>query len=279
MNLYFAFLFCVASQTKIKYLKIMNRNFSTQAIILSIKSSGENNSTVTLLTKSSGILYATLYGGPKSKMKSLVTTWNSGVIYLYENPTVKGLKITDFDVKNYHSSFSQNLFKLWAASLVAEISIKTKCAGSNEQCFNLVSGFLDGLELVNEEQGKLGLIRFLWRYIELLGIRSDSSFCAKCGKSFLEAPSSSLLQQNHFYNMIGNNFICSECGKFEERKIPINHQALSYLTALSVLSPSEVRKLSIDKNGFEQIKQIVFFIIQNNIDSKLNSIETGIGIL
>ena len=85
--------------------------------------------------------------------------------------------------------------------------------------------------------------------------------------------------QNHFYNMIGNNFICSECGKFEERKIPINHQALSYLTALSVLSPSEVRKLNIDKNGFEQIKQIVFFIIQNNIDSKLNSIETGIGIL
>ena len=69
------------------------------------------------------------------------------------------------------------------------------------------------------------------------------------------------------------------CGKFEERKIPINHQALSYLTALSVLSPSEVRKLNIDKNGFEQIKQIVFFIIQNNIDTKLNSIETGIGIL
>jgi DNA repair protein RecO (recombination protein O) len=105
----------------------MNRNFSTEAIILSIKSSGENNSTVTLLTKSNGILYATLYGGPKSKMKSLVTTWNSGVIYLYENPTVKGLKITDFDVKNYHSSFSQNLFKLWAASLVAEISIKKMC--------------------------------------------------------------------------------------------------------------------------------------------------------
>ena len=139
----------------------MNRSSSTPALVLNLRPLGENNTSVTLITKTEGIIYATLYGGPKSKMRSLVTLWNSGNIFLYENSEKNQIKISDFDVKNYHTSFSQNLFKQYAASLAAELTIKTKCGGSYEECFSLLTGFLDGLDLVNEEQGRLGLIRFL----------------------------------------------------------------------------------------------------------------------
>ena len=37
--------------------------------------------------------------------------------------------------------------------------------------------------------------------------------------------------------------------------------------------------MQIDKEEYEQIKQILFFLLQNSIEQKINSIETGIGIL
>ncbi|MCR5765842.1 MAG: DNA repair protein RecO [Treponema sp.] len=276
----------------------MNRTSQTKAIVLSLKEIGENNFNVTLLTQFQGIIYATLYGGPKSKLKSLVSQWNSGIIYLYHNPEKNQTKISDFDVKNYHQTFSSSLFKLYAASLAAEIAIKTKCAGSNEECWKLVSGFLDGLDLSNEEQGRVGLVRFLWRYLDLLGIRPDATYCGRCGKSFLtnaqnqtEAQNPSEIQnlpesknqieslQETYYNSIDNIFICQNCAGQEEHFFPLSKDAITYLAAISVLTPAEVRKLHIDKNAYMQIKNIAFFLTENSIESKLNSIETGTGIL
>ena len=257
----------------------MNRSSSTSAIILSLKPLGENNSSVTLLTPDNGIVYAVLYGGPKSRMRSLVSQWNSGKVWLYENPEKNQIKISDFEVSNYHTSFSQNLFKSYAASLAAELAIKTRCAGSAQQCHRLVSGFLDGMELCDEEQSRLGLLRFLWRYLELLGIQPQSHACSNCGKTFLDtrfAP-----EAVSYYNSMENSFICPDCADHlqGENMLSLKNTAVQYLSALTVLTPSEARKLTIDEEIYGQIRQLVFFLIENSIDQKLNSIETGMGIL
>ena len=260
----------------------MNRSSSTSAIVLSLRPLGENNSSVTLLTPDAGIVYAVLYGGPKSRLRSLVAQWNSGKVWLYENPEKNQIKINDFEVNNYHSSFSQNLFKSYAASLAAELAIKTRCAGSPEHCFKFLSGFFDGMELCNEEQSRLGLLRFLWRYLELLGIQPSSHVCYNCGKTFLDsqfAPNAV-----SYYNRNENSFICPACvesGGSSQREniIGVNFSAIQYLSALTVLSPSDARKLSIDEEVYGQIRQLLFFLIENSIDQKLNSIESGMGIL
>ena len=257
----------------------MNRSSSTSAIILSLRPLGENNSSVTLLTPEAGIVYAVLYGGPKSRLRSLVSQWNSGKVWLYENPEKNQIKISDFEVTNYHASFSSNLFKSYAASLAAELAIKTRSAGSAQQCFRLVSGFLDGMELCDEAQSRVGLIRFLWRYLELLGIQPPSHACSNCGKTFLDtrfAP-----EAVSYYNSMENSFICPECAGHsqEQNLIGVNHSSVQYLSALTVLPPSEARRLTIDEEIYGQIRQLVFFLIENSIDQKLNSIETGMGIL
>ncbi len=260
----------------------MNRSSSINAIILSLRPLGENNSSVTLLTPEAGIVYAVLYGGPKSRLRSLVSQWNSGKVWLYENPEKNQIKINDFEVTNYHASFSQNLYKSYAASLAAELAIKTRCGGSADPCFRLVSGFLDGMELCDEEQSRLGLMRFLWRFLELLGVQPASHACSSCGKTFLDskfAPNAI-----SYYNGMENSFICPACGESggssqKENLISLHFSAVQYLSALTLLSPSDARKLSIDEEVYGQIRQLVFFLIENSIDQKLNSIETGMGIL
>ena len=243
----------------------MNRSYYTKAIVLNLKQTGESNNSVTLITPDKGIIYATLYGGPKSKLRSLVALWHSGKIWLYDNPEKKQTKISDMDVENYHPSFAQNLFKMYAASLAAELTIKTRCAGSPEQCFVLLSGFLDGMELCDEEQSRLGLIRFLWRYLELMGIQPD----ATVSKVF--APDS-----NSYYNRVENCFEEDSDGQYS---IPITREALSYLASITLLQPSQVRLLKISKETYEELKQFVFFLLESNIETELNTIKTGTGIL
>ena len=65
-------------------LYIMNnmpRNSSTDAVVLSLSPQGENNRSVRIFLPEDGIIYATLYGGPKSKMKGLVCPFNRGKMY------------------------------------------------------------------------------------------------------------------------------------------------------------------------------------------------------
>ena len=228
----------------------MNRSYYTNTIVLNLKPTGENNNSVTLITPDKGVIYATLYGGPKSKLRSLVAQWHSGKIWLYDNPEKKQTKISDMEVLNYHESFGRDLFKMYAASLAAELAIKTRCAGSPELCFKLISGFLDGMELCDEEQSRLGLIRFLWRYLALMGVQPE----ADNDEAF--AP-----EAVSYYN--GN----------------ISSQAVGYLTAISHLEPSKVRQLSVSKDTYCELKDFVFYLISSNLGTELNTIKTGIGIL
>lgn len=266
----------------------MQRSYSTQALILNLKPVGENNCNVTILTPDKGILYVTLYGGPKSKMRSVVTQWNCGKIWLYENPEKNQTKISDFELKTFHQTFSQNLFKLYAASLATELTIKTHCAGSNEKAFLLLNGFLDGMELCNEEQSRLGLLRFLWRYLSLLGVQPDTSCCGQCAKKFFSTKFAT--EKNYYYIISENYFICDECHieeDYNQNTIQIkksdfgkvSSSSLFYLYGITNLLPKDARNIKINKNGYEQLKQLVFFLIENNAGCKLNSIETSMGIL
>ena len=123
-------------------------------------------------------------------------------------------------------------------------------------------------------------MRFLWRFVELLGIQPQTVECSFCGCSFFQK--STEINTLSFYNCRENTFICAECYASSQNKtdfFPINTNALIYLNAVSSLPPAQVRKMQIDKEEYEQIKQILFFLLQNSIEQKLNSIETGIGIL
>lgn len=254
----------------------MNRSKTFSATVFSIKPLGENNFSVTLFSALEGISYATLYGGPKSRLKSLVSLWNTGTVYIYENPEKKQAKITDFDVKNYHESFSSSLFKTYAANLAAELAIKTRCAGSNEECFKIVSGFLDGMELCDEEQSRLGLIRFLWRFIGLLGVRPETNLCSQCSCNL----------EKSYYNDIDNVFYCETCAnelilsrKSSGNFFPCGREATAYLEGVANLSPREARSLSVTKETYAELRQIMFRLLENSIGQKINSISTGVGIL
>ena len=261
----------------------MGKTYCANGTVVQVKPSGEKNFMVVAITKETGLLNATLYGGPKSRLKSLVSPWNSGIFYLTEGQNGQFPKLNDFDVKKYHESFRADLFKMWAASLAAEIAIKTKCADNNEECLKIFQGFIDGLELCKtKEKGQAGLIRFLWRYLQILGMQPDVSLCSQCQASFLGR---NLSQDNVKYIPGGanyipqeNSFVCTDCSK-AKTSLYLGIDAIQYLAAVSALKPSESRTFPLSQEGAGQLKELVFYLSQNACGSSLKSLESGIGIL
>lgn len=265
------------------------RNFRKEAIILFCKPFGESNRLVTYITQEDGICTSVLYGGPKSKLRSKVSPWNSGTIYLYNDEVKKSSKITDFDVKNYHLSFRESLFKVWAANLATEVLCISKCAGSPSEAFYFFKGFLDGLEIANEYQGQTGLIRFLWRYINLLGILPSEYICIKCQKSFVTRNNTQNTLEyklgGAFYSQAENGFICSNCysdfvEKYERQFFyNLSSKSVIYLEQTIHSEANVSRKMILTNDEINELKEFVFSMIENAIGSKIKTLHTGIGIL
>lgn len=263
----------------------MPRSISTQATVFSLKPQGENNSTVCFFTQTEGIVYATLYGGRKSRMKSLVSPWNTGTAYFSKDSKTGFLKVSDFDVKKYHLTFRENLLKYYASSLAAELMIKTKCAGNSENAWALLNGFIDGLDLcATDGQCRAGIIRFLWRFLELLGIQPDASLCASCGTDFLsgkiESDTVSYKDKGAEFLLNENQFICSDCRNKNEKPVfYLNGDAVRYLAAVSKLPPQDSRNYPLSEESFFQTKELAFYLIEKAVGTKLNTIESGRSLL
>lgn len=265
------------------------RNIQKDAVILSTKPQGEQNRLVTFLTKEDGICTAILYGGPKSKLRAKVAQWNIGKIYLYNDESKHSSKITDFDVKNYHLTFRESLFKVWAASFATEIIFSTKCAGSPSECFSLFTGFLDGLDIASDYQGKTGLIRFLWRYIYLLGIAPTDYKCSKCQNHFFYRNQNEnaieYIKGGAYFSQAENGFICEHCIKdfysVSDRNLyfKLSSQAVIYLEATAFLEPSVSRKIKLSDEEILELKQFVFSMIEVASGTKFKTLKSGIGIL
>lgn len=257
-----------------------DRNRETQGIIFSLKEQGEQNRIVTILTPDHGIINCVLYGGPKSRLRSMVQPFNRGNLYLYTDNIKHSVKIVDFDAKKIHMSLRENLYKSWAASLGAEIVLKTKCAGDPQKAYILLSALLDGIDAVNEDEARLGMLRFLWRYLGLLGIQPDVRECSSCGNSLLSKEHESSYVESH------NGFVCGDCLPYSDERI--QHEAnlfttdihsITYLAAINELSPGKVRELILPAESAYRLKRLLYHMIEKSCGTKLETLESGAGIL
>ena len=249
------------------------RNTQISATILKTVLSGENNWIVSYLTCENQIATAMLYGGPKSKLRSMVSPFHTGTLYIYTDPVRKISKITDFDVSAFRPALREDLYKNWAASLCSELVLKTFAGGQLESnVFYLVNGFLDGLDLVSENESRIGTLRFLWRYLGELGIQPSVTECFSCGTEFDKNEESDSV----LYSPEENGFVCKFCKNYEKAAgtLEISKPALFYLQALQFLSPKEVRALTIDSKTFGQLQELIYFLVNKAASFSLNTLES-----
>lgn len=153
----------------------MSRTAVYSALSLRSRPSGESNSEVYLLTAEEGIIKATVFGGPKSKLRSHVSPYNSGLVWVYRDPSKDYRKLSDFDVRSWRPGIRELYERTMAAGGIAETILASHGGGGDwGQALSLAEKALDTLETANEEKCERILVRFLWRWIEFLGIQPET---------------------------------------------------------------------------------------------------------
>jgi DNA repair protein RecO (recombination protein O) len=219
------------------------RLFTYSAIILRVRPSGESNREAWALTAEEGILRATVFGGPKSRLRSHVEPYHRGTLWIYRNPVRDYRKITDFDVQSWNPGIREQYERTAAAAAVAETILAGYGGGGSwEDAFTLTDAALGALETADEPCCARIFIHFLWNWAGILGIRPDLDEEANACED-------------------GENGIPSELGPGARR----------WLAAAGSLAPSQMARYTLDGASARQARAYVTAILGNALGKRLGT--------
>jgi DNA repair protein RecO (recombination protein O) len=142
-----------------------------------VRPSGESNREAFFLTAGAGIIRAYVYGGPKSKLRSYVSPFHSGGLYLYHDPVRDSFKVTDFDVRRWRPGIRESYDRTMAAAAITETVLAGFGGGCNwAEALEHTNAALDAMENAAESQVTRVFVHFLWNWAELAGVEAGSSF-------------------------------------------------------------------------------------------------------
>ena len=274
--------------------------------MLSVSSFSSDHRNVSLLVPQEHgctIVPATLFGGARSKLRGMVSTYQSGQVWLYSNPIKNSNKITDFSVSAYRMELRESLARSWCAAVCSEITIKT-CGTVNWQ---LVNAFLDGLCVSDDEGCERGLLRFLWRLLQTAGVAPDIFHCGTCGAEIarragvvtgsaeivsvgagsggVEIVADAEIPANAascpaetccaVYSPAEDECFCSSCRRFDAHTFPLSAEAFRYLYAVTEKAPGYSRHLPLGPAAYGELKRFLFFLTEKMAGAPLKTFQMG----
>jgi DNA repair protein RecO (recombination protein O) len=241
----------------------MPRNFCYSALILRSRPSGESNRDVWLLTAETGLIRATVYGGPKSKLRSYASPFHSGQAWVYQDPAKDNRKLSDFDVIAWRPGLREMYERAMAADAVAETVLASHGGGGNwPTAFSLACATLDALAEADSETCVRILLCFLWQWADFLGLRPDFEHCSLCGESVPGA----------MFSIREGGMVCAACsGGQESGFVHAGPGCCHWLETVRPLSPKQVARYTLDKKSFNEAKTLTTAILSEALGKRLKS--------
>ncbi len=234
----------------------MTRSFTYAALVLQVRSSGEANRDAAFLTAEEGIIWATVFGGPKSKLRAYVAPYNRGTLWVYRDPVRNTRKVSDFDVAAWRPGLRDSYDRLRAAGAVAEtITASHGGGGAWPQALALADETLDCLADSDAEAGRRVLLRFLWKWTGQLGVGPDLRSCSRC--ACRPAPDEVV-----WYSRSEGAFLCAACAAPFLRSdrpslLDFGPGARRWLDKADTLEAREALRYGMDAASAAQVAAIV----------------------
>jgi len=260
----------------------MTRDAALRGLVLRVRPSGEANREAWFLSAEEGLLRGTVYGGPKGRLKGMVSPFHSGRIHLYRNPVKDRCKVTAFDVEAWRPGLRELYERTLGADAIAETILATQGGGAVqgsglsrggtapgdagpggpwEEALVLGERSLDALETGDGKTCPRLVLHFLWNWTELLGAAPDLSRCASCGREF---------PGNEPLLFDGEGLLCSACAPGRET-IPLGAGARRWLETARGLRASQVPRYSLDGLSFRQAKAFATGLLAGLIGRRLKT--------
>jgi DNA repair protein RecO (recombination protein O) len=261
---------------------VAERNLVYQCLVLRAKEAPSGSRILSLMTAEVGLLDVFVFGGPKSKLRSVASPYSAGRAFVYYDPVRDFYKLSDFEVVEAFSGLREGLRKLMGAGFVAEFLQKTSGGGGDfPEVLGLSLEALRGLEAAPEEKADYPALLFIWRMLGILGLMADPETCAACGAP-LECDSSCL------YSSHAGGFLCARCAESEafssrEGQVfeawPLTGGAHRWLARSGPLPFSEVLGATLSPASLDGLKALLYHLAARAAEGPLASLKPGMGLL
>jgi len=239
----------------------VSRNQSYHALILRSRPSGESNRDVWLLCPDAGILRVTVFGGPKSRLRSYASPFHSGQAWVYHDPVKNTFKLSDFDVSSWRPGLREMYERAMSADAVAETILASHGGGGSwGRALSLAQSVLDALETAGEETCARIVLWFLWQWTDFLGLRPEFGVCSLCGK-----PSPQL------YSIREGGMVCPSCSEGASPFVSAGPGCCHWLETTRPLSADQIVRHTLDKSSFREAMSLATAILAEAIGKRLET--------
>jgi DNA repair protein RecO (recombination protein O) len=250
----------------------MFRSSSTPAIVLKKTRIGEIHKALTLLTPGTGLVHVVAHGA--YKMRSRLRPCEPFAIiraYLYHEPVKNQYKLTDAEVVESLEGVRASVTRYYAASLWAEVALKSFGAGESfGELFRLLHDALVLLDRLPERREGLLTVQFLMRFLELSGHLPELGHCDGCHAAFDPA-------EETFLSPETGTVSCRRCATADSLRVPAGARAYLLRTIHAPL-PSAVR-VSLESEALMGLRKAAFTLAELSLETRLNTLRAGEGIL
>jgi DNA repair protein RecO (recombination protein O) len=251
----------------------MERRQSTPAVVLRTYRVGEIHRGVVMLTPGEGLVRAIAHGAltEKGRLRGSTVPFCYGRCDLYTDPVRQSTKITDMQPHDFFVGVREDIKRFYTASLWTEVILKTFASGgSSEELFALFVTALRCIDSSNAEETDRVSIQFLWRFLALSGSQPGLDHCA-CSGEFLEP-------DRPIYYAPGEQGFCSE-HHASEGMVRWSAGVAAYLRHAATMGLPEAARIAPPAESVPRIKRVLYGILQDLVETPLNALRIGSGII
>lgn len=180
---------------------------TVDAVVLQAFPYSETSKILRLLTAPHGVQSVIAKGArrPKSRYGGILEPFTDGTasFYLRENRDLHTLR--DFELTRPRQRLGRDLVRFGAASLLAEIVLRTASGQESSDVFVTVRAALAGLEEAPVERLEATALAHAWALITVLGFGPATELCVHCGGPLPE-------DGDLFFDYGAGGSLCGECG-------------------------------------------------------------------
>ena len=247
----------------------LSRSFTYSALTLRVKPSGESNREAWFLTAEEGLLRATVFGGPKSRLRSLVAPFHEGTLWIYHDPVRDSRKVNDFDVQSYRPGIRELWERAVIAGAVAETILASHGGGGGwSEATDLAGSVLDALDCADAAACSPIGIYFLWRWAGLLGVRPDLFVCASCSREVRR-------DETLWYSPGKEALFCEKCVRNETSAdaaavFRLGPAARLWLNSVETLPPATLQSFA-DTLSLDQTRALTKAVLAGTLGRRLST--------
>jgi DNA repair protein RecO (recombination protein O) len=236
------------------------------------------------LSDEAGLVDAFVFGGPKSRLRSLASPWHEGRAWIYRDGAKDFVTLSDFDAIREFPGIRTNLDAISAASLAGEFIMATSALGGDwmdaKTLFVDLAETLDGLLEENHVRIKSSIDRaiilFCVKAIQAMGLMPDPGECSACAGAIRPDTVQS-------YSRRHGGFMCASCsagavhgGGREPGLIPLPAGALAWLAAAEGMDFGQAVRTGLAAEAQAALKASLFDLLRKSAESPLRTLESGL---